>query len=407
MMLSRRMWSSTLLVWALFGCSVKVGQVREPEPAKAKAAAPAAEAPAEAAPAVAEAAPEKRKKKGKGKKGKGKKGEGKDAGTEAVADAPAELGAALQTLSVPIRVPLAAVREEIEKRVPASYAHGWERVTKRGANPSIDARVTVWRDAIGLRVEGEVVHVELPLRYAAEIRGKAKAPFGKSISLAKGQTWGTEAAPQRMTLRGRARIAVSDKWELDVALELDAPKHGTAPSGSLCTSGSFTICTPKDTIAPLVRKRLDAEIAKRFKRLDGVLAKHVRDTVRLPSRVETLWNLLGCPIPLDPGVKFDCGKRKAPKRATRWLVLEPIAADVTFRGEGDALVVEPSVTARIEHVDGTAPPRREVPPLPGRGKTRKGKRAAPVGDTTIAVEELRRLVRDRVGPALVREVLQQ
>lgn len=388
---------ATFLALALGACTVRAGSVREPEPKPAPK--PAVEpAPTAAAPAPAAATPteseEKKKKHGHAKK--------KDAAPAALVAPPAEAPApapdpALRTIALPLRVPLSLARAEIEKRVPARYARGWEPVTKPDANPSVDVRVTVWRDAIGLRVEGDVVHVELPLRYAADIRGKAKTPFGKSVSLADGQTWGTEAEPQRLTLRGRARVDVSAEWELGVKLELDAPEHGRAPSGSICTAGSFQLCVSKETIAPVVREKIDNEIRSRFAKLDETLQELVRDEAKLPKRMKKLWGMLGCPIPLDPGVKFDCGKGKAPKQETRWLVLDPVAADVAYRGDGDALVVEARLTARIEESVGAPPARRELGPLPARG-------APPAAATSIEitpgfdVEELRRAVRERIAP---------
>ncbi len=396
------MRSAACVVALLLGCSVSVGHVREPAAAgpRAPAKPTAAKAPeAPAAPVAKVPKPKKAKKRTE-------PAPAPSAAKRLAAPAP-EADPALQTIVVPIRVPLALVREELEKRVPAKLARGWELMTQPGESPSVEARITVWRDAIGLRVEGDVVHVELPLRYAADIRGKAKTPFGKSVALAKGQNWGTEADPQRLTLRGRARIGVMDDWQLALKVEFDDPTHGDAPSGTICSAGSFQICVPKQTLAPAVRKKLDAEITKRLATLGAGLEKRARALVKLPARVKTLWSLLGCPIPLDPGVKFDCGKRAAEstrKESTRWLVVDPVAADLSLRGDGDDLVVEPRVTAHFERAEGKQPPKHEVKPLPPRGKLPEGAQAKPI-ETTVAfdVEDLRRAIRDRVAPELLRE----
>lgn len=399
---------ATLGAMTLLACSVSVGHVREPakEPRKlAPARATKQVAAAKPTPAKKAAPPPAARPREEAKKSKVKP-VAQEAPTARVAAReakPAE-DPSLRTFAVAIRVPLAIVREEIEKRVPTRYARGWELVTRPGESPSIEARITVWRDAVGLRVDGDVVHVELPLRYAAEVRGNAKTPFGKSIALAKGQSWGTEAHPQSLTLRGRARVSVSDAWELGIAMTFDDPKHGDAPSGSICSAGAVQICVPKETLAPIVRKKFDAEIQKRLAKLDALIVKKARTAAALPTRAKTLWSLLGCPVPLDPAVKFDCATRKAVKTSTRWLVLDPLAADLALRGDADALVVEPRVTVRVERAEGVEPPRREVRPLPPRGKLPEGAPATNI-DTSVTfdVEELRRLVRERVAPEVLRE----
>lgn len=398
--------ASALAALALLACSVSVGRVREPAPAPRRPAPREAvvvqPTPASAKTAAPPPAPKTHEER-KHPKAKPRR-EGTPAARVAAPEPKPAEDPSLRTFAVAIRVPLAVVRQEIEKRVPARYARGWEPVTKPGANPSIEARISVWRDAVGVRVEGDVVHVELPLRYAAEIRGKARTPFGKSIALAQGQSWGTQAEPQRLTLRGRARVSVSETWDLDVAIKFDDPKHGDPPSGSICSAGGLQICVPKETLAPIVRKKFDAEIEKRLAKLDALVAKKARTAAALPSRVKTLWSLLGCPVPIDPAVKFDCATRKAAKTSTHWLLLDPLAADLAWRADADALVVEPRVTVRVESVQGIEPPRREVRPLPPRGKLPEGAPATTI-DTSVTfdVDELRRLVRERVAPELVRE----
>lgn len=397
---------ATLAAMMLLACSVSVGHVRRPTKQPRKPAPAAKEVTAAKPPPAKEAAPVPAPKPREETKKPRVKPVAQEAPAERLTAKESKPSAdpSLRTFAVAIRVPLSLIREEIEKRVPTHYARGWELVTRPGASQSIETRVSVWRDAVGLRVEGDVVHVELPLRYAAEIRGSAKTPFGNSIALAKGQTWGTEAHPQSLTLRGSARVSVSDAWELGIAITFDDPRHGDPPSGSICSAGSVQICVPKETIAPAVRKKFDAEIRKRLAKLDALVVTKARKAAALPSRVKTLWGLLGCPVPLDPAVKFDCTSRKAVKTSTSWLLLDPLAADLALRSSGDALIVEPRVTVRVERAEGVEPPRREVRPLPARGKLPENAPAASI-DTSVTfdVEELRRLVRERIAPEVVRE----
>jgi hypothetical protein len=107
--------------------------------------------------------------------------------------------------------------------------------------------------------------------------------------------------------------------------------------------------------------------------------------------------MLGCAIPLDEGVKFDCNKGKAPKKAKRWLTVDPVAADVSYRGDGDALLVELRMSARFERIEGKAPPRRKLDPLPPRGAPPA--KADPIElDEKFDIEALRRAIRKRIKP---------
>jgi hypothetical protein len=119
----------------------------------------------------------------------------------------------------------------------------------------------------------------------------------------------------------------------------------------MCTDGSFKLCVPKASVAPQVRRRIDAEIMPRMQHALDEADRRLQDAAALRSRLEQVWQALAQPRSVDDH--------------DRWAVIEPRQAALGLRAEGDAIVVEPAVSARVSYYDGKPPPVAP-PPLPDK-----------------------------------------
>jgi hypothetical protein len=200
--------------------------------------------------------------------------------------------------------------------------------------------------------DGETLHAEVPLRYAARFSARIKNPFGgKWLRVAQDEPWGTAEDPQRATLHVHTRVEITPQWELHLHTEVDAPEHGPPPGGELCTSGMFKLCITKDSLAPEVRRRLEAELVPRIREELDKLDRQIEDKVQLRARAERLWRALPAPRALGA---YD-----------RYTTLMPQRAGLELHaGEGE-IVIEPAVFGTLTTHQGT-PPALEAPALPDR-----------------------------------------
>jgi hypothetical protein len=248
-----------------------------------------------------------------------------------------------------VHVPLQLLATSIEAQIPEHETQERKLLTRPNASPAIEASFEVWRDAVSVRFEGDALHVDVPLRYAVKFDAKVKNPFGgKWIKVAKDEDWGTESDPQRVTLRVTTHVEISPQWELQLSTQIEPPEHGAAPGGELCTSGIFKLCITKDSFAPEVRRRIDAEIVPRVQRELEQLDRKIEQTADLRARAERLWNGLTQPRPLGVHNQYTA---IMPQRAA--LQLQP----------GDAeLVVNAAVHGTLTYFQG-APAAQAAPPL--------------------------------------------
>jgi hypothetical protein len=100
-----------------------------------------------------------------------------------------------------------------------------------------------------------------------------------------------------------------------------------------------------------VRQRLDAEILPRMKQALGEADRSLQGAVALRARLEQAWQALAQPRRLGDG--------------DRWVVFEPRQVGLALRQDGDALVVEPAVFARVSYHDGQ-PQAPATVPFPDR-----------------------------------------
>jgi len=255
------------------------------------------------------------------------------------------------TFSLRVRIPLSAIAAQIDAQLPAHEAKGMEPLTREGQSPALEASYDIWRDPVTLRYADDALHVDVPVRYAARFNARVKSPFGGWLNIAKDEPWGTKKAPQRITLRVHTRVKLNARWELKLRSGIDAPEHGPPPDGKLCTGGSFKLCVAKSSVAPEVRQRLDAEIMPRMKQALGEVDQRLQGAVAIRSRLEQAWQALAQPRRLGDG--------------DRWVVFEPRQVGLVLYQDGDALVVEPVVSARVSYYEGQ-PQVPATPPFPDR-----------------------------------------
>jgi hypothetical protein len=281
-------------------------------------------------------------------------------GAERAPSGPTPLPAPYEaTLTMQLRAPLSAIAAQIDAQLPERESKGMEPLTREGQSPAIEASYDIWRDPVALRFDGGVLHVDVPLRYAARFNARVKSPFGGWLKLAKDEPWGTKKDPQRVTLRVHTKVRVNKGWELKVRSSIDPPEHGAPPGGKLCTGGSFKLCVPKDSVAPEVRRRIDGEIVPRMQQALDEVDRSLQAAVALRSRVEQAWQTLAQPRQV--------GSNAASEPRDRWAVMEPRQAALELRADGDAIVVDAAVFARVSHHDGQPQPAAAIP-LPNKSK---------------------------------------
>jgi len=268
-------------------------------------------------------------------------------GAEAVAPAPPPPLPAPRkaTLTQPVHVPLQLVAASIQAQLPEHQSQPRALLTRPGASPAIEASIDVWRDDVQVRFDeaSGSLQVDVVLRYAAKFDARLKNPFGgKWLTVARDADWGTAEDPQRVTLHLRTHVDISPQWQLQLRTEVDAPEHGPAPAGELCTSGFFKLCVTKESFAPEVRRRIESEIVPRVREELEKVDRKIEETVQLRARAERLWSELSAPRALGAH--------------DRYRVLQPEQAALELRGADNELVVEAAVHGQLTYHQGQPPP---------------------------------------------------
>jgi hypothetical protein len=251
-----------------------------------------------------------------------------------------------------IHVPLSLLATSIEAQLPEHETQPRKLLTRPNASPAIEASFEVWRDAVSVRFEGDTLHVEVPLRYAVKFDAKVKNPFGgKWLRVARDEAWGTESEPQHMMLRVATHVEITPQWELHLSTQVESPEHGDPPGGQLCTSGLFKLCITKDSFAPEVRRRLDAEIVPRIQSELEKLDRTIEEKVELRARAERMWNGLTQPRSLGAHDQYS--------------MIMPQAAALNLQPGDAELVVDAAVHGQVTYYQG-APAALPTPPLADR-----------------------------------------
>jgi hypothetical protein len=146
-------------------------------------------------------------------------------------------------------------------------------------------------------------------------------------------------------------VEITSNWELHLHTEVEPPDHGAPPDSKLCTGGAFRLCISADSLAPEVRRRIDAEIVPRIKAELETLDRRIESTVNLRVRAEKVWQQLTQPRALGEHDRFS--------------VIEPRQAALDLRAENDEIILEPAIDGRVTFHQGR-PPAAVAPPLPDR-----------------------------------------
>jgi hypothetical protein len=248
-----------------------------------------------------------------------------------------------------IHVPLQLLETAIAAQIPEHETQPRKLLTRENKSPAIEASFEIWRDAVSVRYEGDNLLVQVPLRYAVKFDAKVKNPFGgKWLKVAQNEDWGTADEPQRVTLHLSTRVEINPQWELRLATEMNPPDHGAPPGGELCTSGIFKLCITKDSFAPEVRRRIDAEVVPRVQRELEQLDRKVEEAVKLRERAERMWNGLTQPRAINAHDQFSA--------------IVPEQAAIELQGADAELVVTAAVHGKVTYTQGKPAPLA-APPL--------------------------------------------
>ncbi len=91
----------------------------------------------------------------------------------------------MSRLSVPLRAPFEELVERVDALLPKTQSQDWQRMGKDGDSTVLDVKYKMWRDPIEAKFKGRTLTIIVPVRYAADIKGKVKNPFGSDYSAAQ------------------------------------------------------------------------------------------------------------------------------------------------------------------------------------------------------------------------------
>jgi hypothetical protein len=231
----------------------------------------------------------------------------------------------ISRMTVPVRAPFEELVERVDALLPKTQSQDYQRMGKEGENAVLDVKYTVWRDPIEAKFKGRTLTVVVPVRYAANIRGKVKNPFGSDyLPLNEGQTWGTKSSPQRMRITMSLDLDVNDEWKLESEAKVEKIEHGAPPKGNFCAHAGIDFCTPKENLAGEVRKNIERyltpKITKELARAEGELQKKLD----LRTQANALWAAVQKPLRLQKVGEKSCPTTLlASCDEEAWLVFEP------------------------------------------------------------------------------------
>ncbi|HEX2677994.1 MAG TPA: DUF4403 family protein, partial [Polyangiales bacterium] len=314
-----------------------------PQPAPAPAPAPPASSEPAPAPSIAKDEP---------------------APTPPAASVKPQPGSELTQIVVPIRVPFEATVAKIDALVEQTAKQGWTRVTDGNDSPRVEVKYQLWREPIQARWEGETLIVVVPVRYAADVRAQVKNPLGGNwLWVTKGESWGTKKDPQEITATFRAKLSIGDGYRLHADTELEPLKHGKAPSGDVCIQAIAQLCVSKESLAPQVRKHLDAYLKPRIERELGGANAQLEQLLNVKARAQSLWSALQKPLRVQKPDQVDCptnlgGTCKLPA----WLIAQPTALGISAPHlDGSDVRADVAITGKLAVQLGAAPKVKAVP----------------------------------------------
>lgn len=261
-------------------------------------------------------------------------------------------------IAVPVRAPFEKLVERVDSLLPKTQSQDYQRVTKEGGSTVLDVKYKAWRDPIEAKFKGRTLTVTVPVRYAANIRGKVKNPFGSDyFPLVDGQTWGTSGSPQRLRVTVSLELDVNDDWKLTSRSKLEGIEHGPVPKGNFCAKVGIDVCTPKANLAGEVRKHIEGYLVPKIEKELAQADRELEKTLDLRGHAAALWAALQKPLPLQKAGDKSCPT--APSSSCKepaWLVLTPTSLGLSELSleDGD-LGVDVGIEGKLTTVTGKKP----------------------------------------------------
>lgn len=257
------------------------------------------------------------------------------------------------TIALPVTIPLAALRAQLDRALPPSDSLDRARCSSLGG--LVCHQYVYRRDSLALAMEGDRVTLTTQLRY----RGRVAAP-------GVGGLGSCGYAPQPMR-RADLRLATTLYWRVDWRLAT----RNTALDADLRDRCRVTVLDVDAT--PLMRRIVDGQLASLTRRIDSVVPA-LADVRRA---ADSLWRSMQEPVAMDSS-------------GTAWLVMAPERVSVApLAGVAGYLATGIVLTARPRIVLGPRPPTERVP-LPSLTLARaSGGLHVPV-DVEIPFDELGR-----------------
>ena len=277
-------------------------------------------------------------------------------------------------LTLPVRAPFEKLVQQVDALLPKTQNQDYKRVTKDGDPAVLDVKYKAWRDPIEAKFKGRTLTVTVPIRYAANVRGKIKNPLGSDFfPLVDGQTWGTSSSPQRMRVTVNLELDVNDEWKLTSHSKLESIEHGAAPSGNFCAKVGIEVCTPKKNLAGEVRKHIEGYLVPKLEKELTKADSEIGKGLDLHGHAASLWAALQKPLQLQKaGAKSCPTSPKSTCTENAWLVLAPTSLGLSELSlESGDLGVDVSLEGKLTTAFGKKPGVK-VKPLPKPSKPEGG-----------------------------------
>jgi hypothetical protein len=200
-------------------------------------------------------------------------------------------------LMVPLETDLSSYEPllaEVLREHLVLYQDSWTKVSQPKANPEVETRMEARLDAPTLRIEGQSVHVEVPIRYWGELRSKARTPFG-SLWLTRGTHWGNARNPGKITLAVSVKPEIDKAWRLRTKSKLDSLTLTAPRFETLCTTTGVRICLARAQAEKLVHTVLEGELRRRIALMLSALDQRIQQRIDLRTAVEMGFRALSTP----------------------------------------------------------------------------------------------------------------
>ena len=235
----------------------------------------------------------------------------------------------LATIALPVLVPLASLRGELDRSLPPTDSLDRARCSALGG--FVCHQYVYRRDSLALGMDGDRISLFTSLRY----RGRIAAPRVGALG-------SCGYAPEAMR-RAELRMATTIFWRVDWRLAT----RNTALGATLLDPCRITVLDVDAT--PLMKRMLDAQLASLRRQIDSAVPA-LSDVRRA---ADSLWRSMQEPVAMD-------------STGAAWLVMSPERVSVApLTGVAGYLSTGIVLTARPRVVLGARPEiaRRPLPPL--------------------------------------------